>query len=91
MKNWFTVSHTCDHCSGKISGQEGAFLGAMTINYGIVVFFVLPFVLGAWRIFDMSLSILMVLGIISAVVCPILLYPVSWRIWVWIEHQFLGE
>ncbi len=91
MKNWFVVNPRCEQCGHEYPVKEGAFLGSMAINYGMVVFGVLPLWLLVWKLLGVELQILLYGAVGIAILAPVALYPLAWRIWIWICTDFLKE
>ncbi len=82
MRDWFRVNVRCPSCDATLPVAEGAFLGSMAINYGMVVFGLIPLWLLLWWGSEWGISILTWGAMALAVVGPILLYPFAWRIWI---------
>ncbi len=87
----FQVSPECTVCGLKIerAGDEGFFLGSLSLNYGVtIVGFLLPVMLLAWnKVIGVTPAI--VLAGIGAVVVPALLYRSSRSWWLMNYYVFL--
>lgn len=83
----FEVNKACAQCGLRIERDEGGFLGALSLNYGVtVVCFLLPvMLLGIYGV--LSLRTAAVVALIAAVVIPALLYRPS-RSW-WLMNYYL--
>jgi uncharacterized protein (DUF983 family) len=84
---WFRMRITCPRCGLRFAKEQGGFLGAMTLNYGVAT--------GVWLV---ALAIVLVITVpdvpvvplfaISAVVLigiPLWFYPRSLMLWAAIE------
>lgn len=89
MRSWFRVADKCENCGLDFKGEEGAFLGAITLNYGFVVFGLFPLIFFLWKLSGQSLQILGFAIGGTSILAPFLLYPLSWCAWVWIQHHWL--
>ncbi|MBL9206616.1 MAG: DUF983 domain-containing protein [Opitutaceae bacterium] len=84
---WFELNRTCPSCRLKLERDEGSFLGAMSLNYGVtLVGFLVPVLLlylfGV--ISGMTASVVAGMG---AVLVPALFYRSS-RSW-WLMNYYL--
>lgn len=89
--SWFKVANECEHCGYDFKQEEGAFLGAMALNYGIIVFGCLPILLAFWMLSASSVNILIYLFAGAALFLPLVFYPLSWKLWIWITSRFLSD
>lgn len=89
MRGHFRVYYRCPHCGMKVHRSSGFQLGAMTWNYGITVFGVLPLWLLGGLLGLISAKFVMILCAGSALVAPVLLYPFAWGCWVATYYFFL--
>jgi uncharacterized protein (DUF983 family) len=83
----FEVNPACGECGLKIERDEGGFLGALSLNYGVtLIVFILPVMLLA--IFGaFSFRTASIVGGIGAIGFPALLYRSS-RSW-WLMNYYL--
>jgi len=86
---WFTMRDRCPRCGLRFEREEGDFLGAYVINYGLVstvvaVVLVLVIAFEANR-HSSWLVPLLAAGAFLAVVAPVALYPFSKTVWAAIE------
>lgn len=83
----FQVNTECSHCGLKIERDEGGFLGAMSLNYGVtLIFFLLPVML--LRYFGViGTTTAIVLAALGALGFPALFYRSS-RSW-WLMNYYL--
>jgi uncharacterized protein (DUF983 family) len=88
---WFRMRTTCPRCGLRFAKEQGGFLGAMTLNYGVAI--------GVWLV---ALAVVLVITVpevpvvtlfaISAVVLiaiPLWFYPRSQMLWAAIEFLVL--
>jgi uncharacterized protein (DUF983 family) len=87
FRRWFTLIERCPKCGLRFEREEGAFLGAMALNYGVtgVAFVALVVVWLAVTLPNLELIPLMAAGIGVTVAVPILFFPFSKTIWVAID------
>lgn len=84
---WFEIDDSCRACGMKIEKDDGFFLGAMSLNYGVVVFGWLAPVALLWYagVFGPRVAVGLALG--GAVVLPIAFYRSS-RSWQLMSYYF---
>ncbi|WP_438481363.1 DUF983 domain-containing protein [Oleiharenicola lentus] len=88
---WFELADQCSACGLRIEKDEGFFLGAMAINYGVTVIgFLSPVaILWYYGVLGPKLAIGLALG--AAVFLPLLLYR-STRSWqLMLYYSFLPQ
>lgn len=85
------IHERCPECGLELNSGEGFFLGPMVINYGIAVLgFAVPCIaLWAAGVFPLAWAF----GVAAAgcVILPIVLYRVSWSLWLMIYFWFLPD
>ncbi|MBP6508544.1 MAG: DUF983 domain-containing protein [Opitutaceae bacterium] len=83
----FKVNSACPACGLKIERDEGFYLGALSLNYGVtLVCYLAPVALLAFfKVISVTLAI--VLAAIGAVLVPVLLYRPS-RSWFLMNYYF---
>ncbi|MBL9214432.1 MAG: DUF983 domain-containing protein [Opitutaceae bacterium] len=88
---WFELDKSCRRCGLKIEKDEGFFLGAMAINYGVtLVAYLLPVVL-LWYGGVLSGTVAIVAALAGSMIVPILLYRSS-RSWqLMLYYSFLPQ
>ncbi len=89
FRKGFTVHERCPECGLRFARSDGFFLGAMVINYGVVVFGMLPTVLALLGLGWIGWKTAVALALILALVMPITLYRWSWSTWLGIYYYFL--
>ncbi len=84
---WFELNAKCVRCDLPIERDEGSFLGAMSLNYGVtVVVFLVPILL--LYLADVIAGVAAsVSALIAAALVPVLLYRSS-RSW-WLMNYYL--
>jgi uncharacterized protein (DUF983 family) len=80
---WLRMAERCPRCGFKFEREEGFFLGAFVVNVAVTEFAMLvAIVLGvALTLPDPPVLLLSVLGVVSAVIVPVLSYPFSKTVW----------
>jgi uncharacterized protein (DUF983 family) len=91
FKRWLTFPKTCPRCGLQFEREEGAFLGSLTINYGVtgVVFFV---VLVGWMVVTGGRVRWVPLVLTSAgvvIVVPLIFYPFAKMLWAGLDFLIL--
>jgi len=70
---------------------DGYYLGPLCINYGIVVFgYVAPLLLTGFSDW-VSLKLALALALSGALLLPLLLYRISWSLWLMIYYFCLPD
>jgi uncharacterized protein (DUF983 family) len=85
----FTIENSCAHCGMRWDKDEAAFLGSVTLNYGVTVFgLALPWIVSA---LVAGLPTQWVVGVASAIalIVPFLLYRSSKSWWLMIYYLVL--
>jgi uncharacterized protein (DUF983 family) len=83
----FTVAASCSACGLKLERDEGSFLGAMSLNYGMTICLFLVPVLVSYLLGWLSGWTAAILAGVGAVGFPILFYRSS-RSW-WLMNYYL--
>jgi uncharacterized protein (DUF983 family) len=83
----FDIADSCRACGLKIEKDDGFFLGAMSLNYGITVFGFLAPVALLWYAGVLGGKTAVVTALAGAVVLPIALYRSS-RSWQLMSYYF---
>jgi len=83
----FEVNKACSQCGLRIERDEGGFLGALSLNYGVtlVCFLVPVMLLGVYHV--ISYTTAAVVAAVGAIVFPALFYRSS-RSW-WLMNYYL--
>lgn len=80
---WFTMVERCPGCNLRLEQGEGSFLGAMTINYGVVGVAFMA-VLAAWLAItwpDVAVVPMLVTSFIGGSIMLAIFFPFSKSIW----------
>jgi uncharacterized protein (DUF983 family) len=87
FRRWFRIVERCPRCGLRFEREEGAFLGAMALNYGVagVVFMA---VLIGWMVLDrpdvrVGPLVITCMAVTAAVV--LLFYPFSKTLWAAVD------
>jgi len=84
---FFELNRHCPKCDLKLEREEGFFLGAMALNYGVTCFlFLLPTVL-LWYFGVLGDTMTIVVALVGAFLVPVLLYRSS-RSWQLMLYYF---
>ncbi|HET7537626.1 MAG TPA: DUF983 domain-containing protein [Candidatus Didemnitutus sp.] len=88
---FFELNKSCPSCGLKLEKDEGFFLGAMSLNYGVTcVCFLAPIAI-LWYKEVLSDTMAAVIGIAAALIVPIVLYRAS-RSWqLMLYYYFLPQ
>jgi uncharacterized protein (DUF983 family) len=83
---WFRMKERCPGCGYKFEREEGFFLGAYTINLAIaegllLILAVIPLIVLLNANPGMSYGPILVIGLVAAVLAPLIFYPFSRTIW----------
>ncbi len=83
---WFRMKERCPRCGYKFEREEGFFLGAYTINLAIaegllLILAIVPLIVLLNANPRMSVVPILIIGLVAAVVAPLVFYPFSRTIW----------
>jgi len=84
---WFRMRSTCPRCGLRFAKEQGGFLGAMTLNYGVAIgiwLVVLTIVL-ATTVPDVPVMPLLAKSAVVLIGIPLWFYPRSRMLWAAIE------
>ena len=81
--NWLTMKPRCPTCGMYFEREEGFFLGAFVVNFGVMLISMAAFIAVAVAVTlpDPDPVKLAVGGVVVAVVVPIAFYPMSRTFW----------
>jgi uncharacterized protein (DUF983 family) len=84
---WFRLLERCPRCGLRLDAGEGAFLGAMAINYGVagVLFLGILVATVAVTAPDVPVLPLLLVGLLVTVLSILFFYPFSKTIWAAID------
>ena len=90
IRGWFHVVERCPRCGYRFEREEGSWLGAYVVNFGITeaalaVLFALYIADQANRDSGGSVAPWLLAGLVVAVGVPLLVYPFSKTIWTAID------
>jgi uncharacterized protein (DUF983 family) len=88
FRRWFNFPKKCPRCGLRFEREEGAFLGSLTINYGVtgLAFFAL---LIGWMVATGGrgrLAPLILASIAVVIVVPLILYPFAKMVWAALDY-----
>lgn len=83
FRNWLTMRPSCPRCGLRFEREEGFFLGAYVVNFGVMLIAMAAFIaVGiALTLPDPDPVKLAAGGIVVAIVVPIFFYPMSRTFW----------
>jgi uncharacterized protein (DUF983 family) len=83
FRTWFKIRDRCPRCRLRLEREEGGFLGAMVINYGVTTFvwIVLLVVWLAIDLPDVHVLQLTIASIAVVAILPLISYPFSKTVW----------
>jgi len=88
FRTWFTMHEYCSVCQLRFEREQGYFLGAMYINYGVTVGLALSgsFTLEWWTAVSLAQQLLLWIGFGS--LFPVLFFRHSRGLWLAFDHIF---
>ena len=88
FRTWFTMHERCFVCQLRFEREQGYFLGAMYINYGVTVVLALigAFALECWTVVSLTQQLLLWIGFGS--LFPVLFFRHSRGLWLAFDHIF---
>ena len=88
FRTWFTMHERCSACQLRFEREQGYFLGAMYINYGVTVVLALigSFALEWWTAVSLAQQLLLWIGFGS--LFPVLFFRHSRGLWLAFDHIF---
>lgn len=88
---WFKLNAECRRCGLRIERDEGMFLGAMSLNYGVTLIGVLtPVLILAWYKVIAGPTAVILAGA-GAILAPMLLYRSSRSWWLMNYYVFFPQ
>ena len=90
FEGWFQMKERCPGCDYTFEREEGFFLGAYTINLAIaegllLILAIIPLIALLASDRDVNVWPIVVIGLVAAILAPIVFYPFSRTIWVAFE------
>lgn len=91
FSGWFTIRNRCPQCNFSFEREEGYWVGAMIANIAMAeALFGLLFIGGVVVTYpDVPWTTLTIAGAIVMVVLPIVFYPLSKTLWLWVDLAFI--
>lgn len=85
--SWFHLAERCPRCDLRFEKEQGGFLGAMTVNYGVALaaWLVMLTVVLIFTVPDVPVVPLLVASFVVVVGVPLWFYPRSKCLWASIE------
>ena len=92
FRSLLRIHARCPSCGMTLERGDGFFLGPLSINYGVTVFFVVIPVLIAGFAGWLPLNFALAAGLACAIFLPLFLYRLTWSWWLMIYYICLpGE
>ena len=88
FRTWFTMHERCAVCHLRFEREQGYFLGAMYINYGVTVMLALigSFALEYWSRPSLTQQLVLWIGFCS--LCPVVFFRHSRGLWLAFDYIF---
>jgi uncharacterized protein (DUF983 family) len=87
----FKVNPSCPACGLRIEAGDGAFLGPFVINYAITAFGLVVPLLVLYAVGWIGARTALALSLAAALIVPLLLYRLSWGLWLAVYYFFLPQ
>lgn len=85
FESWFRLTERCPSCGYRFEREEGFWLGGYVINFGVVEAIIgaalFGYVIAGARNPDVSAVPVVVVGVVAAVVGPVVFFPFSRTVW----------
>jgi len=90
--SWFRMKEACNRCGLILEREEGGYLGAIAINYGVTgIVFIAVLVAVVWRtVPEVPVAPLLAASIAISVLVPVVFFPFSKTIWLAIDQILRG-
>lgn len=88
---FYRLNPACARCGNRFDLDEGAFLGAFALNYGVTAFGVVVPMIAITYSLDLDIVTIAVLAAAASLVVPILLYRPSRSWWIMCDALFAPE
>lgn len=88
FRRWLKIRDRCPRCRLRLEREEGGFLGAMVINYGVTTL-VWVVLLVVWLIVDLPdvhVAQLTLTSIAVVAIFPLVSYPFSKTVWAAVDY-----
>lgn len=85
--SWFRIRERCPRCALPLEREEGAFLGSISLNYGVtgLTFIVAMVTWIAVSAPDLNPAVALAMGLPIMVLIPALFFPFSKTIWAAVD------
>jgi uncharacterized protein (DUF983 family) len=87
----FELNRSCSQCGFGLDTDEGAFLGAFALNYGVTAFGVLIPVVATCFFMGVSVVNIVITAVTISIIVPLILYRASRSWWVMVDALFDAE
>jgi uncharacterized protein (DUF983 family) len=88
---WFALKPRCPQCNFSYEREEGYWVGALIANIAVAEGLFAMLLVGGIALTypDTPWTTLMIAGAIVMVALPILFYPLSKMLWLWLDLSFI--
>ncbi|HEX6261694.1 MAG TPA: DUF983 domain-containing protein [Actinomycetota bacterium] len=87
FRRWFTMVEACPRCGLRFEREEGAFLGSLSLNYGVTGLTLIA-LLAIWIVVsypDLNARVATIGSLVVLAIVPALFYPFSKTLWAAID------
>lgn len=83
FRHWWTMKERCPRCGMKFEREEGFFLGAFVVNFGLVLILLAAYILVGVIVTlpDPPVMALTIVGMLGSVAVAVFFYPMSKTFW----------
>jgi uncharacterized protein (DUF983 family) len=83
FRRWWTMKERCPRCGMKFEREEGFFLGAFVVNFGVVLILLAAYILVGVIVTlpDPPVVALTIAGMLGSVAIAVFFYPMSKTFW----------
>ena len=89
MASWFRLRDRCPHCGYRFVREDGFWLGAYVVNFGLVdaviAAVLFAYIIAAANNPDLNTTPLIIGSVAAAVLVPLLFFPFSRTVWAAID------
>ena len=87
VRGWLAMNETCPVCHLRFNREQGYFLGAMYVSYGLSIPPVLILVLAFWRLAGWSFNAALIGGALSYLPFVPVVVRFSRVIWIYVDRS----
>lgn len=87
----FELNPACAHCDARFDSDEGGFLGAFALNYGVTALGIVVPMIAVTYALGLTIATIATLAVAASLVVPLLLYRASRSWWLMCDALFAPE